>query len=337
MKAEEQRMKAPGSTDTASWSVAELMRWWLTNYSAQTLSHSKTVASVRKHLLTGPLSEIRLRDVTSGPIVEFLQEKSKSLAPQTVNHLRKFLVQAFAAAVEAKRWHENPAREAKRRKVPKRKSHNYLRTDEVGLVFAALDARWRSLFLVSVCLGLRRGEALGLLKRHVDLARKEITVERSWENERTKGDHTEVLPIPDALVPWVKQAMDASPSTLVFPGPKGGMMSKSIRLPKMLRGALARAGITTGFEHRCRRHGCDHKETAMDGELRRCPVDGRKLWPVAQVRKITWHDLRHSTATLLKVAGVHLVDAQQILRHADPRTTQAVYTHVDTEALRPRQ
>jgi hypothetical protein len=103
----------------------------------------------------------------------------------------------------------------------------------------------------------------------------------------------------------------------------------------LLRRALARAGITTGFEHRCRRHGCGHKEPHQDSQLRRCPVDGRKLWPVAQVRKITWHDLRHSTATLLKVAGVHLVDAQQILRHADPRTTQAVYTHVDTEALRP--
>ena len=155
LEADVQRGKARDSGDTASWTVAGLMRWWLTNYSAQTLSHSKTAASVEKHLLNGPLSEIRLRDLTSGPIAEFLQEKSKSLAPRTVNHLQKFLVQAFVAAIEAKRWHENPAKETKRRKVPKRKSHNYLSADEVLPVLWALDARWRPLFLVSVCLGLR--------------------------------------------------------------------------------------------------------------------------------------------------------------------------------------
>jgi excisionase family DNA binding protein len=199
----------------------------------------------------------------------------------------------------------------------------------------ALSPHWRPLFAISVYLGLRRGEALGLLKRDVDLARREITVGRSWERDRTKGDHTEVLPIPDALVPWLKQAKEVSPSALVFPGPKGGMVSKSVRLPGVLLRALARAGITTGFEHRCRRHGCGHKEAASDGGLRRCPVDGRKLWPVAQVRPVRWHDLRHSTASCLKVAGVHLVDAQKILRHADPRTTEAIYTHVDIDQLRP--
>jgi integrase len=66
-----------------------------------------------------------------------------------------------------------------------------------------------------------------------------------------------------------------------------------------------------------------------------CPsASRRKLWPKAQVRPIRWHDLRHTTASLLKAAGVHLVDAQRILRHSDPRITQEVYTHVDLEQLR---
>jgi Phage integrase family len=67
--------------------------------------------------------------------------------------------------------------------------------------------------------------------------------------------------------------------------------------------------------------------------MRRCPRDERKLWPKAQVRPIRWHDLRHTTASLLKAAGVHLVDAQRILRHSDPRITQEVYTHVDLDQL----
>jgi hypothetical protein len=94
------------------------------------------------------------------------------------------------------------------------------------------------------------------------------------------------------------------------------------------------AGIVTGFEHVCRRRGCGFVQSASDGELRRCPKDGRKLWPKAQVRPIRWGDLRHTTASLLKAAGVHLVDAQRILRHSDSRITQAVYTRVDLDQLR---
>ena len=66
----------------------------------------------------------------------------------------------------------------------------------------------------------------------------------------------------------------------------------------MLRGPMATAGITAGFEHRCRRKGCGHKEAAPDFALRRCPHDNRKLWRVAQVRPVRWHDLRHGLASL---------------------------------------
>src|SRR5450631_755680 len=126
----------------------------------------------------------------------------------------------------------------------------------------------------------------------------------------------------------------ASPNELVFPRSDGQMMGEDVRLQHVLRRALARAGIVAGFEHVCRRHGCGFVQSASDGELRRCPKDGRKLWPKAQVRPIRWHDLRHTTASLLKSAGVHLVDAQRILRHSDPRITQEVYTHVDLDQLR---
>jgi Phage integrase family len=111
-------------------------------------------------------------------------------------------------------------------------------------------------------------------------------------------------------------------------------MAEDVRLQHVLRRALARAGIVTGFEHVCRRHGCGFVQSSSDGELRRRPKDGRKLWPKAHVRPIRWHDLRHTTASLLKAAGVHLVDAQRILRHSDPRITQEVYTHVDLDQLR---
>jgi hypothetical protein len=47
-----------------------------------------------------------------------------------------------------------------------------------------------------------------------------------------------------------------------------------------------------------------------------------------------FHDLRHSTATLLLKAGVPLATVQKILRHTDPKITSEVYGHLDLEDMR---
>ena len=53
-----------------------------------------------------------------------------------------------------------------------------------------------------------------------------------------------------------------------------------------------------------------------------------KLWPKPVVRPIRFHDLRHTTATLLLRSGVLLVVVQKVLRHRDPKLTEATYGHL---------
>jgi len=59
-----------------------------------------------------------------------------------------------------------------------------------------------------------------------------------------------------------------------------------------------------------------------------------KLWPKPVVRPIRFHDLRHSTATLLLRAGAPLVVVQKLLRHRDPKLTESVYGHFEADYLR---
>ncbi len=59
-----------------------------------------------------------------------------------------------------------------------------------------------------------------------------------------------------------------------------------------------------------------------------------KLWPRALPRPLRFHDLRHTTATLLLKAGVPLATVQRILRHSDPATTTEIYGHLDVEDMR---
>ena len=58
-----------------------------------------------------------------------------------------------------------------------------------------------------------------------------------------------------------------------------------------------------------------------------------KLWPKPNVRPIRFHDLRHSTAALLLRAGVPLVAVQEVLRHEDPKLTEATYGHLAQDFL----
>ena len=52
------------------------------------------------------------------------------------------------------------------------------------------------------------------------------------------------------------------------------------------------------------------------------------------VRPIRFHDLRHSTASLLMMNGANPASVQRILRHSDPKLTTEVYGHLSPEYLR---
>ena len=47
------------------------------------------------------------------------------------------------------------------------------------------------------------------------------------------------------------------------------------------------------------------------------------------LRKIRFHDLRHSCASLLYSHGVSLKEIQEWLGHSDISTTSNIYTHLD--------
>jgi integrase len=220
-----------------------------------------------------------------------------------------------------------------RRRVPKRKP-DYLRAHEVVPVMDALDERWRPLFATAIFTGLRKGELGGLRKCDVDLDGAQLTVARSWGNDTTKSGKFRVLPLASEVAPYVKAAIEASPSKLVFPKPDGSMMSGQVALEDVLRRALARAGIVEGYEHTCRAKGCEHVEAAPDNTLRRCPVHGHKLWPKSVVRPIRFHDLRHTTASLMLMAGASLAAVGKILGHANTRITAEIYGHLAPDDLK---
>jgi len=314
--------------------VDAMVTWWVEKFLSKRASFSQCIGTIRRHIIGSKLGARRLVDVTPGHVEAFLEEKSADFSTETVNHLRGYLSRAFNVALRTQRFvGANPVTSVPKRKVPKRLP-DYLRPEEVVPVLANVPDRWRCLFAAALYTGMRKGELLGLRKEDVDLGARLITIRRSHDRDTTKGGHADAIPINDELTPYLEVAMAASKTELVFPGRDGRLVSRRVQLEQVLRRALRRANILTGWRHSCRRKGCGHVVQAPDAEIRWCPKCKMKLWPVGEVRRSRFHHIRHTTASLLIMAGADLAAVQRIMRHTDPRITMEFYGHLAPGYLR---
>jgi integrase len=162
----------------------------------------------------------------------------------------------------------------------------------------------------------------------VDLARRLLVARRSYARPFPKSRKQRVVRVPDELVPFLEHALATFPGPWLFPDPDGGMRAVTWQPEDILRRALKRAGIVTGYTHVCRRATCRYTEERSDDHIRPCPRCGFKLWPKGNVRRIRFHDLRHTYASVLLMSGAALVSVQRLLGHSDPKITERRYGHL---------
>jgi integrase len=317
--------------------LADLCEWWLAHRCPPARVYNER-CRIKRHVLDSKLGQIPVKLVTSEAIeVQLVSMERQGYSPKTINGLRGTLGTLFNRARKARIWMGiNPTIDVQPREVPRR-IHATLRAEEIPLVMAHVPLDWRPIFMTALYTGMRKGEILGLRKQDVDLANRLVTVARSYEATTTKGKHADIIPIAEPLLPVFEAAMEASPCELMFPDSEGRMRGPETDPQLILRHALGRAGLVDGYEHVCRRcaaRGKPHLERQKDAEPRRCPECNMKLWPRALPRQMRFHDLRHSTATLLIRAGVDLHRVQRILRHKDSKLTSDTYAHLEVEDLR---
>jgi integrase len=184
-------------------------------------------------------------------------------------------------------------------------------TDARRLLTAArgLDnaARWS----VALSLGLRQGEALGLLWEDVDLDAGTVTVRRALQRQKGAG--------------------------LVLVEPKSRAGRRTILLPAPLLAAL-KAHRTWQLGQRLAA-----ANVWEDGGFVFCQPNGRPIDPRADwrawkallvqagVRDARLHDARHTAATMLLQQGVPARVAMQILGHSQISLTVGTYSHVVPE------
>lgn len=326
----------PMQTGMAFWSLCE---WWLSEH-VREASLRRTKSMLEVHVKRSSLGALPLNAVNGAVLNTHFKGMTKAgYAPRSINVLRANIQSVFEAAKKSNLWvGENPARMSDRREVNS-SPRPTLSHAEVELVIEHVHKQWRPFFATACYMGFRKGELCGLRKDAYDPVGRTIYVGRSYAAEQTKGKRWDTLPVPTSLVPYLDEALKTK-GPFMFPNPAGGMKNENAAPEDILKVAMRRAGLIEGWVHKCRRckkKGVTTHVRAADGEPRECPKPGcgMKMWPSAIHRGgMKFHDMRHTTATLLLKAGVPIQHVQRILRHSSITTTVNTYGHLVTEDLR---
>lgn len=339
--------------------VGELLAWWLKEGSTGTASHDRNEATVLRHLVGiegEPPPPIASAPLTSLAAVlrPWLKAKTaEGYAPQTVNHLREFVSRAWSLAIrESLLPGPNPIEAIEPLDIGDT-AFDYLRFHEVSLVLRCWRDESRPMAATAIYAGLRKGELFALTKPDVDLEFMTLRVAKSHGRKTTKAGRTRYVPINQELVPYLRAAIDLSPSDLVFPNlnerlPKlsGKQRRFDQKMAIMLRRAMGRAGLVESVEYYCNPAGAAKRapgysphpysrtEKTVLPIRPRCPVCASQLQSRKKIRPITFHQLRHTTASLLLMAGADLFAVSRILGHSSYAVTERTYGHMAQKYLR---
>jgi len=141
--------------------------------------------------LLGYFGGKKLSHINPWQVEKFKSERSKEVAPATVNRELACLKHFFNLAIKAKKSAENPAKEVKLMKEDNQRTRTLLPEEEVKLMEAAgaVSPYLRSLILLALNTGARLGEILNLRWKDVDPVKNLLTF------VKTKNGHSRSVPL----------------------------------------------------------------------------------------------------------------------------------------------
>ncbi len=284
-------------------------RWLATRAAGLRPATAKRYAElIRQHVVPAlgrvPLSRLEITRVN-----DMLAAKlAAGLAPRTVHHIRAVLRTMLNAALREGLTQRNVAALADPPRVPVTERVTLTQEQAKRLVEVARRDRDGALWVLALTTGARQGELLAL----------------RWSDYE-----------PDPGTLRIEHSLHRVNGELVLAETKTARSRRTVVLPGAARDALARQRSAQAADQlragRAWANGPGLIFTTPTGR----PRDGTVVSHQFRVRcqalglpSMTFHDLRHSAASLLAVAGVQPRDVQAQLGHSNVLTTLQTYTHV---------
>ncbi len=258
---------------------------------------------------------LTLRELEARHLQMFYSEMLRKVKPNTVIHYHAIIHSALKYAVKTDMLVQNVADKVDR---PKKNSFQpvFLSAEEMQKMFEALRGTKLELpVLVAAFYGFRRGEVLGLKWDAIDFERGTISVIRTVTTITVDGKQTEIeqqsaktksslrtLPLIGSFREYFLQVKEAQELNEQICGNCYNHEYDGFVFVDELGERMRANYLTSAFPKFLESHG---------------------------LRRMRFHDLRHSCASLLLANGVPLKHIQEWLGHSDFTTTANIYAHLD--------
>ncbi len=301
----QQTLKAGGTlvADTQK-NMTDYLNWWLDNAAALTV-RPKTLEWYRQVCATHikpKLGTVKLQKLAPVHVQTVIAEMARDKkSPRMRQIVYALLHRSLVVAVKQGMVTRNVVEAVDRPTVPKHEI-TPMSAEQAGKFLAEAESdRLFAMYALALGTGMRQGELFGLEWADIDLKAGTLQVRRTLvdikgvftTNEPKTDSGRRLIELPEFCVAalWNHKAQllaeGLAANPRVFTTPEGKPLSRSSVTHASFRHILKRAGITG----------------------------------------IRFHDLRHTTASLLLAAGTHPKVVQERLGHSNISMTMDIYSH----------
>ncbi len=303
----------------ANMQVVDYLPEWLkshkSNISDITYKGYKTMIESSMSPYFKTLGDLKVKDITGDEINDYyLHIREKGLKGTSAQRHHALLHLAFKAAVKRRIIPSNPVEQADRPKAVQYIGEYYNATELKELLDITEDDPIHICILLAAYFGLRRSEVVGLKWSAIDFENNTVSVKH-----KVLQDGNEVVGMD------VMKTKSSYRTLPLIPQIKEALMKEKEKQEAMKR-IMRRSYSKKDEEYIC--------VDALGKLIRPDYVTSHFAVILKQndLKKIRFHDLRHSCASLLLANKVPMKMIQDWLGHSDMGTTENIYSHIDSES-----
>ena len=310
--------------DDSEMYLKEWLNTWLRDksYTVATNTYEDYKRQAYNHIIP-EIGDIRLKNLNRRVIQNLIREKHErgslrgkgGLSANSVKHIYRTIRAALGQAVEDEILRKNPAIGVKLPKIESKRIKHYSR-EQVKKLYSAVkdDIFFYTVLKLTLSTGLRRGEVLGLSWDDIDFDNMIIYIRRQVTKTEEYG-------------------------TTFKDGLKNLGSQRTVIVSKEVLNLLKRYKVNyyNPLYNNCQgnKFGAnlifikrkDSEPINPDNFYK----EYKKIIKKAGVPKLTFHQLRHTFATLHLEEGISMKMLQKLLGHSSIKTTMDIYTHITSK------
>ena len=285
--------------------VAEYLEFWIENISKAATSTKDRYQQDIRTKINPLIGKVKLQQLTGLHIDSVISTAAKEeYSAASQQKIFAVLSKSLNDAVKRDLIGFNPCSKSDKPRLGKTKHTIWTAEQSQAFLKHVAGHRWFALFTLAMFTGMRQGESLALYWSDIDWTKNEISISRTLTDNNHKAVIGDV-PKTDAgnrsiiVPPYVMEALDKHRA-------------------KMMMDGHPTSGENLVF--------CNHAGNIIN----RNNLVSRTFKPLCEKAKVpvlVWHEMRHTTATLLLESGIPINNVSELLGHASSVVTSKIYAH----------